>query len=40
VVAKDVPDFVLVVGKAARIVGWMSETGRKLHFDKKGYTFC
>jgi len=40
VVTKDVPDFALVVGNPARVVGWMSEAGRKLHFDKKGRAFC
>jgi len=40
VVTKDVPDFALVVGNPARVVGWMSEAGRKLHFDKEGLAFC
>jgi UDP-2-acetamido-3-amino-2,3-dideoxy-glucuronate N-acetyltransferase len=40
VVTKDVPDFALVVGNPARIVGWMSEAGRKLNFDKDSYAFC
>jgi UDP-2-acetamido-3-amino-2,3-dideoxy-glucuronate N-acetyltransferase len=40
VVTKDVPDYALVVGNPARIVGWMSEGGRKLIFDKSGYGFC
>jgi UDP-2-acetamido-3-amino-2,3-dideoxy-glucuronate N-acetyltransferase len=40
VVTKDVPDFALVVGNPARIVGWMSEAGRKLKFDDKGYANC
>jgi len=35
-----VPDFALVVGNPARVVGWMSEASRKLHFDKDGYAFC
>ncbi|HMY36704.1 MAG TPA: acyltransferase, partial [bacterium] len=33
VVTKDVPDFALVVGNPARIVGWVSEAGKKLNFD-------
>ena len=33
VVTKDVPDFALVVGTPARIVGWVSEAGKKLVFD-------
>jgi UDP-2-acetamido-3-amino-2,3-dideoxy-glucuronate N-acetyltransferase len=39
-VTKDVPDFALVVGNPARIVGWMSEAGKKLTFDKDSYAFC
>jgi UDP-2-acetamido-3-amino-2,3-dideoxy-glucuronate N-acetyltransferase len=40
VVTKDVPDFALVVGNPAKIVGWMSEAGRKLVFDKSGLATC
>lgn len=40
VVTKDVPDFALVVGNPARIVGWISEAGRKLAFDKNGVASC
>jgi UDP-2-acetamido-3-amino-2,3-dideoxy-glucuronate N-acetyltransferase len=40
VVTKDVPDFALVIGNPARIVGWMSEAGKKLAFDKDGFAFC
>jgi len=40
VVTKDVPDFALVVGNPARIVGWVSEAGRKLQFDKSGVASC
>jgi UDP-2-acetamido-3-amino-2,3-dideoxy-glucuronate N-acetyltransferase len=40
VVTKDIPDFALVVGNPARIVGWLSEAGRKLIFDKDGIAFC
>jgi len=40
VVTKDVPDFALVVGNPARIVGWVSEAGKKLAFDKDGYAYC
>ena len=40
VVTKDIPDFALVVGNPARIVGWMSEAGKKLNFDKDGYAYC
>lgn len=40
VVTKDVPDFALVVGNPARIVGWVSESGKKLKFDENGIAFC
>jgi UDP-2-acetamido-3-amino-2,3-dideoxy-glucuronate N-acetyltransferase len=40
VVTKDVPDFALVVGNPGRIVGWMSEAGKKLKFDANGIAFC
>lgn len=40
VVTKDIPDFALVVGNPARIVGWMSEAGKKLNFDKDGSACC
>jgi len=40
VVTKDVPDFALVVGNPARIIGWMSEAGVRLKFDENGFAFC
>lgn len=40
VVTKDVPDFALVVGNPARIVGWYSEAGKKLIFNEEGIAFC
>lgn len=40
VVTKDVPDFALVVGNPAKIVGWVGEAGVKLQFDKVGIAFC
>ncbi len=40
VVTKDVPDFALVVGNPARVVGWFSEAGKRLEFDKKGIAHC
>jgi len=40
VVTKDVPDFALVVGNPGRVVGWVSEAGKKLKFDRDGYAFC
>lgn len=39
-VTKDIPDFALVVGNPARIVGWMSEAGTRLAFDKAGFAYC
>ncbi len=40
VVTKDVPSYALVVGNPARQVGWMSEFGHKLHFNKSGIAVC
>jgi len=40
VVTKDVPDFALVVGNPGRVVGWVSEAGKKLRFDKDGLATC
>ena len=40
VVTRDVPDYALVVGNPARIVGWVSEAGKKLNFDNNGFAFC
>jgi UDP-2-acetamido-3-amino-2,3-dideoxy-glucuronate N-acetyltransferase len=40
VVTKDVPDFALVIGTPARIIGWVSEAGNKLDFDKNGFAYC
>ena len=40
VVTKDVPDFALVVGTPARIVGWVSEAGKKLVFDENNIAAC
>jgi len=40
VVTKDVPDFALVVGNPARIVGWFSEAGKKLIFNDEGIAKC
>lgn len=40
VVTKDIPDFALVVGNPGRIVGWVSEAGKKLKFDEKGEAYC
>ncbi|HTY58040.1 MAG TPA: acyltransferase [Bacteroidota bacterium] len=40
VVTKDVPAFALVVGNPARVVGWVSEAGRKLSFAADGTAWC
>lgn len=40
VVTKDVPDFALVVGNPAKIIGWVSEAGKRLKFDKDGVAIC
>ena len=40
VITKDVPDYALVVGNPGRIVGWVSEAGKKLTFDKNDIAFC
>lgn len=33
VVNKDVPDYAVVVGVPARVIGWMCECGQKLRFE-------
>jgi UDP-2-acetamido-3-amino-2,3-dideoxy-glucuronate N-acetyltransferase len=40
VVTKTVPDYALVVGNPSRQMGWMSEYGHKLEFDKNGLAVC
>jgi len=40
VVNKDVQPYSLVVGNPARHIGWMSEYGHRLHFDKEGIAVC
>jgi len=40
VVTKDVPDFALVVGNPAKIVGWVSEAGKRLIFDANNFAYC
>jgi len=39
-VTKDVPDYALVIGSPAKIIGWVSEAGKRLNFDKDGFAFC
>lgn len=40
VVTKDIPDYALVVGNPAKIVGWVSEAGKKLKFNENGFAVC
>lgn len=40
VVTKDVPDFALVVGNPGKIVGWVSEAGKRLDFSNSETDFC
>ncbi|MCF8275916.1 MAG: acetyltransferase [Flavobacteriales bacterium] len=40
VVTKDVPSYALLVGNPARHIGWMSEFGHRLEFDKEGFAVC
>lgn len=40
VVTKDVPDYALVVGNPARVIGWVSEAGIRLEFDNEGFAYC
>ena len=40
VVTKHVPPYALLVGNPARQMGWMSEFGHKLNFNKDGEAAC
>ncbi|WP_298031926.1 acyltransferase [uncultured Alistipes sp.] len=40
VVTHPVPDYALVEGVPARVVGWMSRLGHKLEFDETGVAVC
>ncbi len=40
VVTKNVPDYALIVGNPGRIIGWVSEAGKRLKFDDKGFASC
>ncbi len=40
VVTKHVPAYALLVGNPARQIGWMSEFGQRLEFDKDGIAVC
>lgn len=40
VVVNDVPDYALVVGNPAHLVGWMSEVGNRLFFESNNEARC
>lgn len=40
VVTKDVPDYALLVGNPAKIIGYVCKCGQRLSFDKKGQAQC
>jgi UDP-2-acetamido-3-amino-2,3-dideoxy-glucuronate N-acetyltransferase len=40
VVTKAVPAYALVVGNPSRQIGWMSEYGHRLRFNKQGKAIC
>ena len=40
VVTKTVKPYALLVGNPAKQIGWMSEYGHRLEFDKNGFAVC
>lgn len=40
VITKPVPPYALVVGNPAKQIGWMSEYGHRLNFNKEGIAEC
>ena len=40
VVTKDVPAYALVVGNPSKQIGWVSEYGHRLEFDRNGIAEC
>jgi UDP-2-acetamido-3-amino-2,3-dideoxy-glucuronate N-acetyltransferase len=40
VVTREVKPYSLVVGNPAKPIGWMSEYGHRLHFDRDGVAVC
>lgn len=40
VITKDVPPYALLVGNPAKQIGWVSEYGHRLNFDKFGNAIC
>lgn len=39
VVTDDVPPYGLLVGNPARLIGWVDQSGNRLHFDASGVCF-
>jgi UDP-2-acetamido-3-amino-2,3-dideoxy-glucuronate N-acetyltransferase len=40
VVVKEIKPYALVVGNPSKQIGWISEFGHRLRFDKKGIAHC
>jgi UDP-2-acetamido-3-amino-2,3-dideoxy-glucuronate N-acetyltransferase len=40
VITKDVKPYALIVGNPGKQIGWMSEYGQRLEFDKNGLAIC
>ena len=40
VVTKEIPNYALVVGNPAKQIGWVSEYGHRLDFDKNNLAIC
>lgn len=40
VVTKNVPDYALLVGNPARLIGWVGEYGNRLNFNQDGIAIC
>ena len=40
VVTKKVPDYAIIVGNPAKLIGWISEYGERLHFNEFGTAVC
>jgi UDP-2-acetamido-3-amino-2,3-dideoxy-glucuronate N-acetyltransferase len=40
VITKDVKAYALIVGNPGKQIGWMSEYGQRLEFDKNGIAIC
>jgi len=40
VITKEIPAYSLWVGNPAKQIGWVSEFGHRLEFNKEGFAFC